>query len=71
MYDFEYFRTLKTLISMGCFDKNPISYAECMILDKSHERKERTAVANDQSNRGYEMGAAAIWNKSVKSFKNL
>lgn len=70
MYDFVYFHTFKSLISLGLFDKPLISYVECTMMEENHERKERAAVANGQSNRGYEMGAAAIWNKSARSFKN-
>ena len=50
MYDFVYFRTFKSLISLGSFDKLTISYVECTILEGNHERKERAAVANGQRN---------------------
>ena len=39
MYDFRYFRTFKSLISLGPFDKPPLSYVECTIVDENHERK--------------------------------
>ncbi len=61
MYDFAYFRTFKSLITVILIVKITISYVECTISEGNHERKERAAVANGQRNRGYKMGVTALW----------
>ncbi|MFJ7977858.1 hypothetical protein ACIQZI_19610 [Peribacillus sp. NPDC096379] len=61
MYDFVYFRTFKSLITLDLIVKITISYVEYMISEENHERKERAAIANGQRNRGYETSATAIW----------